>query len=58
MKEDLYPKSKQFQPEIFLQKTYSPYEYFPFGGGNRRCIGSALALLEMKLVAITILNRF
>jgi cytochrome P450 family 110 len=57
-REDLYPNAKQFMPERFLQKSYSPYEYIPFGGGNRRCIGSALALLEMKLVATTILSRF
>ena len=57
-REDLYPNSKQFKPERFLQKTYSPYEYIPFGGGNRRCLGSALALLEMKLVAATVLSRF
>jgi cytochrome P450 len=57
-REDLYPNSKQFNPERFLQKTFSPYEYIPFGGGNRRCIGSALALLEMKLVIATILPRF
>ncbi|MDJ0633943.1 MAG: cytochrome P450 [Xenococcaceae cyanobacterium MO_188.B29] len=57
-REDLYPNSKQFKPERFLQKTYSPYEYIPFGGGNRRCLGSALALLEMKLVIATVLSRF
>jgi len=57
-KEDLYPDSKQFKPERFLQRTYSNYEYIPFGGGNRRCLGSALALLEMKLVAATILSQF
>ena len=57
-REDLYPNSKQFKPERFLQKNYSPYEYAPFGGGNRRCLGSALALLEMKLVIATILPRF
>lgn len=57
-REDLYPNSKQFKPERFLQKNYSPYEYLPFGGGNRRCLGSALALLEMKLVAATVLSHF
>jgi cytochrome P450 len=57
-REDLYPNSKEFKPERFLQKTYSPYEYLPFGGGNRRCLGSALALLEMKLVTTTILRKF
>ena len=57
-REDLYPNPKQFKPERFIQKTYSAYEYIPFGGGNRRCIGSALALLEMKLVTATVLPRF
>ena len=57
-REDLYPNSKQFKPERFLEKTYNPFEYIPFGGGHRRCIGSALALLETKLVAATILSRF
>lgn len=57
-REELYPNSKQFNPNRFLQKTYSPYEYIPFGGGNRRCLGAALATLEMKLVAATILSRF
>lgn len=56
--EDLYPNADQFIPERFLTKNYSNYEYLPFGGGNRRCIGSALALLEMKLVTATILSRF
>jgi cytochrome P450 family 110 len=56
--EILYPNAKQFIPERFLSKTYSNYEYLPFGGGNRRCIGSALALLEMKLVTATILSRW
>ena len=57
-REDLYPNPKQFNPQRFIDKTYSNYEYLPFGGGNRRCIGSALALLEMKLVTATILSRF
>ena len=56
--EALYPNANRFIPERFLTKSYSNYEYLPFGGGNRRCIGSALALLEMKLVTATILSRF
>lgn len=57
-REDLYPDPEQFKPERFLNRNYSPYEYIPFGGGNRRCIGSALALLEMKLVTTTVLQQF
>jgi cytochrome P450 family 110 len=56
-REDLYPEARQFKPERFLERQYSPYEFLPFGGGNRRCIGYALALLEMKLVLATILKN-
>ena len=57
-REDLYPEPKEFKPERFLERKYSAYEYLPFGGSNRRCLGSALALLEMKLVLANIVSRF
>lgn len=55
-REDLYLEPKKFKPERFLERKYSNYEFLPFGGGNRRCIGYALALLEMKLVLAKILR--
>ncbi|MGL5804221.1 MAG: cytochrome P450 [Xenococcaceae cyanobacterium] len=57
-REDIYPEPHQFKPERFLDRTYSPSEFLPFGGGNRRCLGYALALLELKLVIGTILPRY
>ena len=57
-REDLYPNPKQFLPERFLERKYSSYEFVPFGGGNRLCIGYALAMLEMKLVLATILSSY
>lgn len=57
-REDVYPEPRKFRPERFLEKEFSPYEFFPFGGGKRRCIGEALAKLEMKLVLATILSRY
>ena len=57
-REDLYPEPKQFKPERFLERQFSPYEYLPFGGGNRRCIGAAFALFEMKLALVSMLSRF
>lgn len=56
-REDIYPEPKKFKPERFLEKQFSPYEYLPFGGGNRRCLGYAFALFEMKLVLATILSQ-
>ena len=55
-REDLYPEPKQFKPERFLEREFSPYEFIPFGGGARRCIGMALAQFEMKLVLATVLS--
>lgn len=52
----VYPEPKQFRPERFLERQFSPYEYLPFGGGDRRCIGSAFALFEMKLVLFQLLS--
>ena len=57
-REDIYPEPYKFKPERFLEREFSAYEFFPFGGGKRRCIGEALAQLEMKLVLATIISQF
>ncbi|MEH2042425.1 cytochrome P450 [Nostoc sp.] len=57
-REDIYPAPKEFQPERFLEKQFSSYEFLPFGGGSRVCIGGTFALFEMKLVLATILSRY
>jgi cytochrome P450 family 110 len=57
-REDLYPDPKQFKPERFLERKFSPYEYLPFGGGSRACIGAAFSLFVMKLVLATLLSRY
>lgn len=55
---DLYPEPKRFRPERFWNHQYAPHEYLPFGGGHRRCIGSALAMMELKLSVATLLQEF
>jgi cytochrome P450 family 110 len=57
-REDLYPQPKEFKPERFLQRQFSPYEFLAFGGGVRRCVGDALAMFEIKLVLATVLLNY
>ncbi len=54
---DLYPDPKEFKPERFLEKQFSSSEFIAFGGGSRRCLGYALAKLELNLVLATLLTR-
>lgn len=57
-REDLYSDPKQFKPERFIEKQFSSYEFLPFGGGSRVCIGGTFALFAMKLVLATILSHY
>jgi cytochrome P450 len=54
---DLYPEPDQFRPERFLERKYGPHEWFPFGGGNRVCLGMPFALYEMKVVLATLASQ-
>ena len=54
---EIFPEPERFRPERFLERTYTPFEYLPFGGGTRRCIGAAFATYELKLALATILHE-
>ncbi|MFZ2060894.1 MAG: cytochrome P450 [Candidatus Binatus sp.] len=54
---ELWPNPEQFNPDRFLEARQSPYSFFPFGGGARRCLGAAFATYQMKIVIAEILAR-
>ncbi|MEM8603461.1 MAG: cytochrome P450 [Cyanobacteria bacterium P01_H01_bin.121] len=57
-RDDLYPQSQDFRPDRFLERQFSSYEFIPFGAGSRRCVGAALAQLELKLILRTLLAAY
>jgi cytochrome P450 len=56
-REDLYPEPGRFRPERFLERRFGNHEWFPFGGGNRICVGMPFALYEMKVMLATLLSQ-
>lgn len=53
----IYPDPEVFRPERFLERKFSPFEFLPFGGGNRRCLGAAFASYEMRIVLGSMLAK-
>jgi cytochrome P450 len=49
-REDLYPRPWDFLPERWVGKRPGTYEWIPFGGGTRRCVGASLAMVELRRV--------
>jgi cytochrome P450 len=53
----LFPEPDAFRPERFLAEDPPVRGWMPFGGGRRRCLGSQLALLELRTVIPEVLRR-
>ncbi len=56
-----YDEPDAFTPERWVTeraRSLPKFAYFPFSGGPRSCIGAQFALLEMKLVLATAIQRY
>jgi cytochrome P450 len=56
--EALFPDARRFDPDRFADGRPDSYQWIPFGGGARRCIGAAFAHMEMNVVLRTLLRDF
>lgn len=50
----------EFKPERWINPTQKihPFQYFPFHGGPRLCLGMKMAYIEASLLTALILKRF
>jgi len=52
-----FPEPARFDPDRWFGPPPPKFAYFPFGGGNRLCIGEQFAWMEGILVLATIVQR-
>ncbi len=54
----VFPNPGVFDPARFLTAKPDLYQWIPFGGGSRRCLGASFATMEMNVVLRTLLRDF
>jgi cytochrome P450 family 138 len=52
----VFPNAGTFDPDRFVGTRPDLYQWIPFGGGTRRCLGAAFANMEMNVVLRTMLR--
>ncbi|MBD5634591.1 MAG: cytochrome P450 [Candidatus Eremiobacteraeota bacterium] len=52
-----FAQPEKYEPERWLGEAPPKFAYFPFGGGNRLCIGESFAWMEGVLAIATIVRR-
>ncbi|MEH2195233.1 MAG: cytochrome P450 [Nostoc sp.] len=58
---DFWDNPEGFDPERFTPENSADrprYAYFPFGGGQRQCLGDMFALTEIQLIVAMVCQRF
>jgi cytochrome P450 len=58
---DFWTNPEAFDPDRMLPeraKGFHRYQFFPFSGGPRKCIGNTFAMLQMPIVLAMVAQRF
>jgi len=57
----LYERPQRFEPDRWLPeraRSRAKLAYFPFGAGQRKCIGEQMAWMESRLVLATLVQKY
>ncbi|XP_008436430.1 cytochrome P450 26A1 [Poecilia reticulata] len=57
---EIFPNKDDFQPERFLTKPSadsSRFQYVPFGGGSRMCVGKEFAKVLLKIFLVEVVTK-
>ena len=55
--DSVFPNALAFDPTRFVGGKPNLYQWIPFGGGHRRCVGAAFATMELDVVLRTMLRE-
>ena len=53
----LFENHREFDPEHFYHRNGRPNDWKPFGGGHRKCVGEGFALMHLKVILATLVQR-
>ncbi|XP_029694698.1 cytochrome P450 26A1 isoform X2 [Takifugu rubripes] len=57
---EIFPNKEDFQPERFMMKNCgdsSRFQYIPFGGGSRMCVGKEFAKVLLKIFLVEVVTK-
>ncbi|XP_068610504.1 cytochrome P450 26A1 [Brachionichthys hirsutus] len=56
---EIFPNKEDFQPERFMTKppADSRFQYIPFGGGSRMCVGKEFAMVLLKIFLVEVISK-
>lgn len=55
---EVFPEPYTFRPERWLSIHPSAYEFMPFSAGPRYCIGTSLAMMQLKIALTMLFKRY
>ncbi|HEU4744919.1 MAG TPA: cytochrome P450, partial [Anaerolineales bacterium] len=55
---EVFPEPYTFQPERWLSIHPSAYEFMPFSAGPRYCIGTSLAMMQLKIALAILFKKY